>query len=134
MDELRAKLFHTKPLEKLPPTSDALKLHTQRAHFQAMVWKNALIAKPTLPLPEDHGWQKHDGQLQPVLMLKPAVPATCLELISCHCSKSRCSSTNCSCRKNKLPCTGSCGCIDTGCVNPANNNTDVLTDDDDDDA
>jgi hypothetical protein len=35
--------------KSLPPTSDALKLHIERAHFQANVWKQANVVKPILP-------------------------------------------------------------------------------------
>jgi hypothetical protein len=39
----------SKSPESLPPTSDALKLHIERAHFQANVWKQANVVKPVLP-------------------------------------------------------------------------------------
>jgi hypothetical protein len=39
-DEARDLMFgKSKSPESLPPTSDALKLHIERAHFQASVWK-----------------------------------------------------------------------------------------------
>jgi hypothetical protein len=46
-DEARDLMFvKSKSPESLPPTSDALKLHIERAHFQASVWKQANVVKP----------------------------------------------------------------------------------------
>ena len=43
-NEARATLFSRGRLpEALPPTSDALQLHIRRAHFQAMIWKQAQL-------------------------------------------------------------------------------------------
>ena len=44
--------------EALPPTSDAARLHNRRARFQAMIWKQAHVTNPTLPLPESMGWSR----------------------------------------------------------------------------
>lgn len=38
-----------------PLTSDAVRLHIGRAHFQAMIWKQAHMTNPTLQLPETMG-------------------------------------------------------------------------------
>ena len=40
--------------DRLPPTKDASKKHTQRANYQAAVWKLALYAKPEMLSP--NGW------------------------------------------------------------------------------
>ena len=56
-DEARDLMFgKSKSSESLPPTSDALKLHIERAHFQASVWKQANVVKPVLPSPVTMGW------------------------------------------------------------------------------
>jgi len=41
--------------EAFPPTSDAARYHIRREHFQAMIWRQAHVAHPTLPLPETMG-------------------------------------------------------------------------------
>ena len=45
----------SKSPESLPPTSEALKLHIERAHVQASVWKQANGVKPVLPSPVTMG-------------------------------------------------------------------------------
>jgi hypothetical protein len=54
--------------ESLPPTSDALKLHIERAHFQASVWKQANVVKPVLPFPITMGWSLDGARLIRLLM------------------------------------------------------------------
>jgi hypothetical protein len=45
----------SKSPESLPPTSDALKLHIERVHFQASMWKRANVVNPVLPSPVTMG-------------------------------------------------------------------------------
>ena len=48
-NKARATLFsRCRSPEALPPTSDAARWHIGRAHFQAMVWKQAHVTLPTL--------------------------------------------------------------------------------------
>jgi hypothetical protein len=112
VNEARAHLFTkgNKP-EKLPPTSDALNKHIQRSHYQALVWRQAAVQYPELPKPETMGWTLVDGELRPVLMSLPPVPASCMEL-SCACS-TRCITARCKCRKARMGCTAACKCSDT---------------------
>ena len=51
---------------------DALpsRLHSRRAHVQAMIWKQAHLTNPTFPLPETMGYEK----LVPKLMSLVPVP------------------------------------------------------------
>lgn len=133
VNELRCKLFYTKPAEKLPPTQDALVQHTHRAHYQTMVWRSALLPKPDLPAPTDHGWVEDGDCLKPVLTTLTAVPEACVELVTCRCKK-KCGSASCSCRKKKLPCTHACACNRDDCQNIHNpDNTAVELDSDSDD-
>ncbi len=132
VNELRCKLFYAKPPEKLPPTQDALLQHIHRAHYQTMVWRSALIPKPDLPAPTDHGWIEDGDCLRPVLTTLTAIPEACLELVTCGC-KTKCSSNGCSCRKNKLPCTHACFCNRDGCQNPHNPDAVAELDSDSDD-
>ena len=55
-DEARVILFQkgVDP-EKLPPTSDALKLHIMRTHLQPMIWLKATEPKPIIPQPTECG-------------------------------------------------------------------------------
>ncbi|CAH3018507.1 unnamed protein product [Porites evermanni] len=120
-NEARAALFsRCRSPEALPPTSDAARWHIARAHFQAMVWRQAHETNPTLPLPETMGWTKSDdGKLVPKLMTLAPVPESCTEMITCGC-KSGCSTNRCSCRNVRLPCTGACKCRSTGDLNCTN--------------
>ena len=117
-DEARTKLFcKCKTPESLPPTSDALKFHIERAHYQAMVWRQAVRKDPKLPSPDGHGWTLQGGKLVPQLTSRPSVPDSCAELVSCGCMKN-CGTQRCSCRKSNLPCTGACKCSNSeGCRN-----------------
>ena len=120
-NEARAALFsRCRSPEALPPTSDAARWHIARAHFQAMVWRQAHETDPTLPLPETMGWTKSDdGKLVPKLMTLAPVPESCTEMITCGC-KSGCSTNRCSSRNVRLPCTGACKCRSTGDLNCTN--------------
>ncbi|KAJ8868589.1 hypothetical protein PR048_030127 [Dryococelus australis] len=93
VDSARNILFSKigKP-EAVPPTSDALRFHLMRAHYQAMAWRNAHCAMPNL---------------HPISISLRAIPESCLEIISCMCQK-RCESRRCKCRKSELRCTSVC--------------------------
>ena len=53
----------SKSPESLLPTSDALKLHIERAYFQANVWKQANGVKPVLLSPVTMGWSMDGDRL-----------------------------------------------------------------------
>ena len=40
----------------MPPCKTVLLLHIQRANFQTLIWRNALISNFELPKPENNGW------------------------------------------------------------------------------
>ena len=74
-NEARTTLFsRCRSPEALPPTSDAAQLHIRRAHFQAMIRKQAHLTNPTLPLPETMGWSRLNDKLVPKLMSLAPVP------------------------------------------------------------
>ena len=76
-DEARDLMFgKSKSLESRPPTSDALKLHIERAHFQASVWKQANVVKPVLPSPVIMGWSLDGDRLIPLIMTLDPIPQT----------------------------------------------------------
>ena len=109
-DKARVILFSKGcPQETLPPTSDAVRLHIRRAHYQASIWEQATITTPVLPQVTDMGWKYIDGNLVPKLMTLTPIPKACREIITCGCTKG-CASRNCSCRKARLTCTGGCAC------------------------
>ena len=98
-------------VDSLPPTSDALTLHIQRAHYQAFVWRKALVPCPVLPKEEQSGWyQSEDGCLVPKLLSNTPGSSKCLALTSCSCPPSGlcCSNKQCTCNQLSLPCTGAC--------------------------
>ena len=107
-DNARVDMFGKCRLpEALPPTSNALQFHIQRAHYQAMVWRQATCNIPLLPQPETMGWSKDNGILVPILMSVSPIPEICTEVITCGCTKG-CNSGKCGCKKANLPCTKSC--------------------------
>ena len=60
--------------ESLSLTNDALQLHIRKAHFQAMIWKQAHLTNPTLPLAETMGWSRLNDKLVTKLMSLAPVP------------------------------------------------------------
>ena len=42
----------------LPPCRDSLRMHVQRANYQALVWNTAHKQKPDIPSPVGNGWKK----------------------------------------------------------------------------
>lgn len=118
-DNARVKLFFKcKSQDALPPTSDALQFHVQRAHFQSMVWMQATNPQPVLPSPATMGWTMEGGQLSPKLVSLAPIPQSCKDIVACGCTKG-CKSQSCTCRKGKLTCTGACKCVDSDniCMN-----------------
>ena len=86
IDNLRVELFHhTNDPEKLPPTHDSLTLHVMRSNYmyQAMVWINASVTCPTLPLHKESGWKLEGDMLQPRLMTLDPIPSVCTEPLTC---------------------------------------------------
>ena len=109
-NEARVILFNkSRSPESLPPTSDALHFHIQRAHYQAAVWRQAHLAYPVIPNPEGMGWKVEETKIKPILMSLSPVPESCQEIIACKC-KSGCKTLRCRCKKSNLNCTRDCTC------------------------
>ena len=109
-DSVRNILFgKSKSPENMPPTSDALHLHIKRAHYQALVWRQANISNPTLPSPTEMGWKLNEGILVPILMTLDPIPESCLDLIACSCTTG-CKTLRCGCKRNNLLCMDLCKC------------------------
>ena len=109
-NEARVVLFcKCKTQDELPPTTDALHFHIQRAHYQSMIWRQASEPNPPLPSPTTMGWRMENGQLVPILTSLAPIPDACQEIVSCGCTKG-CISQRCTCKKSKLMCSGACRC------------------------
>ncbi|CAH3151769.1 unnamed protein product, partial [Porites lobata] len=112
--ELRWFLFRKKQAEsdKLPPTQAALHQAILRAHFQLLVWNKDTEPNPVLPSPSDYGWVMENAEWVPVMTTLPPAPEAVIELVKCGCSKERCSTNRCQCRRAGLLCTDLCSCSD----------------------
>ena len=120
VNEVRYKAFCAPSVsnQSLPPTHDALMLHTTRANYQAAIHRRAMVQFIQSPDPVHHGWLKaDDGELQIKWMLQKPAPDDVLQTIMCKCKASKCNSRRCSCRVFQLPCTDLCCCAD--CENTA---------------
>ena len=112
-NQTRVKMFSKcVSQESLPPTSDAVQLHIQRAHYQASVWTQADKCTPLLPEVSSSGWIVETNHLRPEMMRLPPIPDACLEILSCCCTKG-CISRRCKCKKVGLNCTDACKCMDS---------------------
>ena len=85
---------------------------------------------PSLPLPQDYGWELNDNEWSPVMSKLPPAPEASIHLIKCGCTKTRCSTNHCQCRKAGLVCTDLCKFSESG--DTCDNNADSLEHDDDD--
>lgn len=110
LGECRRVLFSIKrkPIDKIPPTRDALEQHIKRALLQASIWTQCLKKNTATYKPEEWGWMvtgtgKYVPQWTTILILGDQ----CQELISCNC-KGKCN--RCMCSKENLPCTKLCTC------------------------
>ena len=120
VDKCRIDLFEkgNRDLEKLPPTQDALGLHIARANHQANVCLQANLSWQTVGLPsETIGWEESDEKLKVVWTTKASIPSSCINLISCGCTK-KCNTGACKCYKTSQRCTPICSCNAQGCKNP----------------
>ena len=136
INELRYRLFCLKrgdvESNQLPPCRDMLRKHSQRANYQAAVWKRCLERCPVIPPPEGAGWCTEDEKLVVDWMGGQPAPQAVLELLSCQCSRA-CKPPSCSCIANGLKCTDMCRLQE--CTNRSDEDNDVVPagDDDDDD-
>src|SRR5260221_9825839 len=100
-------------IDKLVPTQGCITEHILRAHLQANIWMQDLVAVPNLPDPVTLGWrQLEDGHYVPVISKVPLVPEAVVELVKCSCVASKCRG-RCSCKAHNLPCTVLCKCEGT---------------------
>ena len=97
------------------------------------------MPNPTLPSPENYGWEMHGEKWVPIMTTLPPAPQVIVHLVKCKCDKERCFTNRCQCKKNGLNCTDLCGCSDNGeqCENVLGDDSDdeinTVEDDHDDD-
>ncbi|KAG1659940.1 Choline O-acetyltransferase [Nymphon striatum] len=91
--------------------SDALKQQTNRANYQAAIWRRSLQNSPEIPSPTNgHGWNVVEGKLGICWLTGAPAPDVVLELMSCKCPR-RCNE-NCPCVVNGFSCTPACKLLD----------------------
>ena len=93
-DDLRYNVYHDKKfqfdLEKFPSTSESMKLHIQRAYFQAYLWKRASFADQISLIPEEYGNVEDEiGQLRPLIVSASNFQMIflCHAAVSCSCAR-----------------------------------------------
>ena len=112
VDNARLQLFRKANLvlEMLPPTRDALGLHTARTNYQAKIWLQTDHDHIHIPSPTDIStWTIESDCLKAVWTRLPAIQDACLELVTCGC-KAKYRMARCSRFKTNLNCTYACGC------------------------
>ena len=102
-------------LQSLPPTTNAIRQHVYRAHFQAALWRAVLDADPQVCDHPHHGWSHDQISNIPLPVRFPPdvspAPTEVLNMIQCGCSSARpCSTNRCSCSAARLSCSMFCGC------------------------
>ncbi len=84
--DLRARKFTEKvassatsvQAQSLPPTSDAVRIHSRRVYYQAQIWMGSELN------PIDWGWRLADERLEPHRMDLMAAPEFLLKIIRCQ--------------------------------------------------
>ena len=113
VNEARKRFYfqRTKNIETIPPTEDALFLHTLRAIYQAGVWSKSLEIRQNLPSPQAFGW-KHSNESnwtwEPKWISQYESSKEAREFVKCSCKSESC--TRCKCSLASLKCTLLCTC------------------------
>lgn len=68
-------------LYRLPPTIDMARKHLHSVYLQVQSWGG------NKSKPQNWGWKKYNGKLNPVFTKKSPVPDTLLKVIRCACTK-----------------------------------------------
>ena len=115
VNEIRYPLFCAKSGDieshQLPPCQDCLRKHTQRANYQAGLWRRSLSNNAQAPNPAGNGWTLETVDSNGILAIDwmhvQPVPDAVLELLACSCPK-ECTIESCVCLINNLKCTDMC--------------------------
>ncbi|KAG1670035.1 hypothetical protein GQR58_017158 [Nymphon striatum] len=99
VNKLRYEMFRSRKGDissgQLPPCKDALKQQTNRANYQAAIWRRSLQNSPEIPSPTNgHGWNVVEGKLGICWLTGAPAPDVVLELMSCKCPR-RCNENLC---------------------------------------
>ena len=83
-NEFRYNLFKSGKYsdDVLPPNSDCLLNHIERANYQTAVWNQSLSPQMNIPSPAGHGWIL-DGEYKILWRTLPAAPDSLLEIVKC---------------------------------------------------
>lgn len=101
----RHQLFTTGGMTEcsLPPTHDALTLHSAHASYQSHIWFCALDSTPDIAPPKGFGWHLNGTSVTIQWIIQPIAPPEILQIALCRCLKSLCS-----CRSSSFVCTAAC--------------------------
>ena len=107
-EEVRTALFFksNKP-EHMPLSSNVLRSHLMRLHYQALVWKQAICTDQAIPQPQEMGWQLDRELLNPTLLSLDHIPKAFQNVAHCTCHTG-CRTFRCSCNKARITCTRDC--------------------------
>ena len=108
----------------LPPTDKNLLHHLKRAQLAVMLGKAANQTKPPDIELTDYSWTFKGDIPMPLFAADSPAPPELLNVLSCSCKAQgkACSTANCTCHKNQIPCTSYCNCEGLElCLNPYSN-------------
>ena len=72
-------------MEKFPPTSNAIRFHILRAHFQAYIWYLAPIKRSINIARETYGYPNDDDEMVPIITDENILPEKLP--MPCNCKK-----------------------------------------------
>ena len=113
VNDLRVEMYfqRSQNIELIPPTSNALFMHTKRAIYQASIWSKCLQSQQNRPSPLEFGWKLADNPImkyEPLWMTQKEASKECREFVKCSCKSEVC--TRCKCKAANLLCTALCSC------------------------
>ena len=111
--DLRVEMYfqRSQNIELIPPTSNALLMHTKRAIYQSSVWSKCLQSQQNRPSPLEFGWKLADNpsmKYEPFWMTQKEASKECREFVKCSCKSEIC--TRCKCKAAMLKCMLLCSC------------------------
>ena len=111
--ELRWSVFSKKQAdsEKLPPTLATLGEKVNQAHYISLPWKTSHVSNLSLLDPIGYRWYCNTNEriFEPVMTKLAPSPGSKFQLIICN-YKTKCVTSWCKCRKNRLNCNEMCDC------------------------
>ena len=111
-DKIKSSSYYVHP-KTLPPTSSTAKYHSLRVYYQIRQCQGTEAGM----FPQDWGWKESDGTLIPVTTDLDPVPNELLGIVRYNC-QTDCSTLRCSCSKQGLNCSVTCGnCRGSRCCN-----------------